>query len=346
MISYPPPVFEQQKSEILQRYKILRGDKAHDAVSLGDSISAALKVPFVYVALYKRYRERYRCEHGLNAFYEDHIDAYFARTHLSQGPFFVEDVSEEEYFCAQAEGLDIPSFKFVAGVPLTDPHGKRFGTLCVASEDAREFSAADLQLLTAFGGVVSNDICVRSAAHYAVGDLLRLEQEKCELFELATIDPLTKALNRRSFEKFANREFARFLREKTYFTTLMLDIDHFKRVNDEHGHAVGDQVIAKFVSVITKCVRQEDLVGRLGGEEFGILMPYSTVPELKLRAEAIRQRIAAAPCSYAGEDIQVSASIGVGIAHARDSVSSVLSRADNALYEAKDQGRDRIVVTA
>lgn len=345
MISYPPPEFEQQKSEILQRYQILRGDSAHDAVCLADSIAMSMCVPLVHVALYQRYRDRYRCSHGLCDFSDADIKTYFSRMHLAQGPFQVADIEAEDYFQSETCGLILPNFHALAGIPLTDPHGKRFGTLCVADDKVREFSTEEMRMLAGFARVVSNDICVRSAAHYAVGDLLQLEKEKCELFELATIDPLTKALNRRSFEKFANREVARMKREKLSLASLMLDIDHFKSVNDTHGHAVGDQVIAKFVSVITDCVRQEDLVGRLGGEEFAVVLVEANAEQAENVANRIRNTIKQFSFPGASGPFSIACSIGVSEPTAKDhDILCSLSRADEALYIAKQTGRDRVIV--
>ncbi len=344
MISYPPPEFEQQKSEIFQRYRILRGDHAHDAVCLADTIAMALGVPYVYVALYKRYREKYYCAHGLSGHPAEDVDTYFARVHLSQKSFYVHNVCTEEYFTAGVEELDLPHFKSIAGIPLADPQGKKFGTLCVAHTEAHEFSARDRRLLDGFARVVSNDICVRSAAHYAVEDLVQLEKDKCDLFELATLDPLTQALNRRSFEKFANREFARFQRESTRLGVLMLDIDHFKSVNDTHGHAVGDLVIAKLVSVITKSLRVEDLVGRLGGEEFAVVLVETDGANAEAVANRIRNEIKQVEFPGSTGPFSITISIGVSepVPYDQD-IACALNRADEALYIAKQTGRDRVV---
>lgn len=344
MISYPPPVFEQQKSEILQRYRILRGDSAHDAVCLADTMAVALRVPFVYVALYKRYRERYRCAHGLEAYSAEAIETYLARVHLAQSVFQVPDIESEEFFTVEEHIKDLPKVKSLAGIPLADPHGKKFGTLCIADSSAREFTDEDLQLLSGFARVVSNDICVRSAAHYAVGDLMRLEEEKCELFDLATVDPLTKALNRRSFDRFAAREFARFQRDNSQIATLMLDIDHFKSVNDQHGHAIGDQVIAKLVSVITNCVRQEDLVGRLGGEEFAIVLVEANASNANCVANRIRNAVKQVSFPSPNGPFSITCSIGISEPAACDEdITWSLQRSDEALYEAKETGRDRAI---
>lgn len=317
------------------------------ALCLADSVALALRVPFVIAALNRRYRSWYHCEHGFSGHPSADLQSYFARMHLSQSRFDVADIAEESFFQSHISGLDLPDMKALAGVPLTDPNGKRFGTLCIADTDVRPFTEAELTLLSSFGQLVSNDICMRSAARYAVRDLVELEQEKCELFELATIDPLTKALNRRAFMRFGERELNRFKRDNTKLSALMLDIDHFKQVNDVHGHAVGDRVLTKMVSVAASVVREEDLIGRLGGEEFAIVLVDSDAAAAARVGDRIRQAIKQVKFPGDGGPFNVTVSMGVAEPlHAENSINDVLERADAALYQAKRSGRDRVIVAA
>ena len=343
MISYPPPKFEEQKSEILQRYQILSEDQSVSAAYLADTIAVALGAQFVIAALNPRYRKWYHCDHGLGAYSAADLQTYFARTHLSQARFDVADISDEEFFTQHTDGLKIPKFRSMAGVPLTDPNGKRFGTLCIGGLQSRQLTDAELNVLSSFGRVVSNDICVRSAARYAVQDLIELENEKCDLFELATIDPLTKALNRRAFMRFSEREMARFKRDSGSLSALMLDIDHFKQVNDVHGHATGDKVLSKMVSIAANVLRQEDLVGRLGGEEFAIVLVESDAENAYKVADRIRQAIKQVKFPSETGPFNVSVSIGVSEPlYNESSINDALARADAALYRAKHNGRDRV----
>lgn len=347
MISYPPPKFEEQKSEILQRYQILSDDQTEGARVVADSIALALRTPYVIAALNRRYRAWYHCEHGLDDYSMADLQSYFARTHLAQQRFDVADIRDDEFFQSHTAGLNLPEMSALAGVPLTDPNGKRFGTLCVAHSEPHEFTEAELSMLSSFGHLVSNDICVRSAARYAVRDLIELEHEKCDLFELATIDPLTKALNRRAFMRFSERELARFRRDNTKLAALMLDIDHFKSVNDVHGHAMGDKVLAKMVAVAADVLRQEDLIGRLGGEEFAIVLVDSDAASAMKVADRIR--LAIKQVNFPGEMGPFNVSVSIGVAEplfTEHSINDALERADAALYQAKRNGRDRIELAA
>ena len=164
--------------------------------------------------------------------------------------------------------------------------------------------------------------------------------------KLARTDEMTGLANRRAFMHAAIDRFTTTDFEYSGLSLMIVDLDHFKQVNDVYGHDAGDEVLIHAARQIVEACPEDSFVARLGGEEFAVMMPYETVADLHQRAEAIRARVAAQPCDYQGTSIRVSASLGVGIAHPRDSVSSVLSRADNALYEAKDQGRNRFNIAA
>ncbi|MBI1245165.1 MAG: diguanylate cyclase [Alphaproteobacteria bacterium] len=166
-----------------------------------------------------------------------------------------------------------------------------------------------------------------------------------ELERLATTDPLTGVANRRSFVARGYDELARVHRDYEKCTLLALDIDHFKRVNDTYGHAAGDRVLVEFAHRVSACLRQTDILGRLGGEEFSILAPGITAGEAQNLAERVRVAVRASPITVDGTPIDVTVSIGISQMRASDSdVSSVQRRADDALYQAKHQGRDRFVL--
>ena len=165
------------------------------------------------------------------------------------------------------------------------------------------------------------------------------------LEELATIDSLTGIYNRRHFMAQAEGEWGRFQRYHRPLSMLMVDIDHFKSVNDRYGHAVGDEAI-KFVALACKQdLRGSDMVGRIGGEEFALLLPETDQARASIVAERIRERVAAQFLST--HKIQFKVTISVGVAEATASMSGVdalLRSADLALYQAKEAGRDRVVL--
>jgi two-component system, cell cycle response regulator len=163
----------------------------------------------------------------------------------------------------------------------------------------------------------------------------------------ATLDHLTGLWNRRMILEQLDRELNRVKREKRPLCVAMLDIDRFKRINDEHGHAAGDAVLRDTAAAISSQLREYDFVGRYGGEEFILLLPGCELAEGQVIAERVRARIAAEPVRYGELLIPVTASLGVATTRsATISGTDLIAAADEALYRAKENGRDRVEVSA
>ncbi len=169
---------------------------------------------------------------------------------------------------------------------------------------------------------------------------------KNEILEkLALTDPLTGLSNRRAFSEALDAELSRIERHNQPASLLAFDLDHFKRVNDTHGHAVGDEVLAAFAAVLQRGCRRGDLAARLGGEEFAILLPTTGLVPAALVAERIRRATEWRPL---GVSVPVPVTVSVGVASTESlprppAAAELLRRADAALYRAKDEGRNRVV---
>lgn len=161
---------------------------------------------------------------------------------------------------------------------------------------------------------------------------------------LANIDPLTKSLTRRQFFNIAETEFLRFTRYRRKLSILVLDADKFKNINDTYGHYAGDLVLQNLSLVILEQKRTQDTFGRLGGEEFALLLPETNLQQAKVVAERVQTVWAGTPCSVDGQIIHSTVSIGVAEANEQDtSFEDVLRRADRMMYKAKEAGRNRVV---
>jgi diguanylate cyclase (GGDEF)-like protein len=173
--------------------------------------------------------------------------------------------------------------------------------------------------------------------------LMHRERTAAELIRLATIDPLTGLFNRRAFLDLAERELARARRLQSPYVVLMIDLDHFKRINDEFGHQAGDRALVDFAAVVRRCFRIEDLAGRYGGEEFCAVLPGVTLEQSSVIAE--RLRVAVAQCILGDLPRATTISIGISACTGKERVSldAAIGRADEALYRAKHEGRDRVV---
>lgn len=181
----------------------------------------------------------------------------------------------------------------------------------------------------------------RMITYYDVTDLIRNAEE---LERLATTDPLTGLYNRRHFLVALEAEWSRFQRYYRSMSVLMVDIDHFKSINDRYGHAVGDEAIKAVADACLLGKRKSDIVGRMGGEEFAVLLPETTGSRARLVAERIRKRIAAQTLRAHDAHFRITASIGVAEALVSMSgVDALMAAADQALYQAKAAGRDRCV---
>ncbi|MFO0568596.1 MAG: GGDEF domain-containing protein [Polyangiaceae bacterium] len=164
-----------------------------------------------------------------------------------------------------------------------------------------------------------------------------------EVFKLTITDGLTQVNNRRHFDEALEREFVRARRHQRPLALLVLDIDFFKRINDQYGHLAGDHVLRELAGLVQGRVRRDETVARYGGEEFVVLLPETGAEGAASLAENLRARIAAHSFVFQGVTIPVTVSIGVAVFSAVDSVATDLfRRADEKLYEAKQTGRNRV----
>ncbi|MBD8525309.1 ligand-binding sensor domain-containing diguanylate cyclase [Pseudomarimonas arenosa] len=175
--------------------------------------------------------------------------------------------------------------------------------------------------------------------------LLTQLREQSEAFERqAREDPLTGLANRRAFDEWLRREFARFQRLHQPLCLAVLDLDHFKRINDCFSHSAGDQALQALAQVLQEKCRTMDLAARFGGEEFALILPNSDIEEAHQLAERLRSEIAAIDCGEFAAGETLTASFGVASAEGCTDEAMLVRRADQALYEAKRSGRDRVCV--
>lgn len=176
-------------------------------------------------------------------------------------------------------------------------------------------------------------------------EIVERERLAGELQRLATIDELTGLNGRRHFIDLAERELARRRRTGRPTIALMLDLDHFKKVNDTHGHAVGDLVLRELGTVLREGLRELDVAGRMGGEEFAVLLSETTLDQGLEVAERLRSAMEARrPSQPGGPTVTCTVSIGVALQTPDESLDDLLNRADGALYAAKRAGRNRVAI--
>jgi diguanylate cyclase (GGDEF)-like protein len=207
---------------------------------------------------------------------------------------------------------------------MLEEHGAHLAALAEAAEESA-------QRADAARGLLEHEITQR-------------RQLEIKLRRLATTDGLTGVLNRSEFLASAEREMDARKTSEPNMVVLMIDVDHFKAINDRFGHAGGDRALTHLVTTLRAGLRQIDLLGRLGGEEFGIMLLDTPLMPAKMVAERLRARVAEVQIAFADRLISMTISIGLAVQLDTDeSIEQVLARADGALYQAKRSGRNQVV---
>lgn len=207
-----------------------------------------------------------------------------------------------------------------------------------ADGTVRWFETTTRCVLDEAGGIVGVVSAIRDISHRKLVE--------AELTRAATIDPLTGLFNRRGFNAELDRRVAEARGSRLKGCVAIFDVDHFKRVNDTYGHDAGDQVLESFASIAKRTVRDSDLIGRLGGEEFAIILPGVTIEQAQYICDRLRIAIGETALFWGTASIRVTVSAGVASFDGDANPDHILKAADTALYAAKNAGRDRLMIAA
>ena len=238
-----------------------------------------------------------------------------------EAPLIVPDTTRDPMFSGHPAVTGETHLRFYVGVPLRTGAGHVIGTVCAMDRRPRDFAERDLAILEEIADVA---------------------MDRIELQHSASSDSLTEALTRRAFREEGGRMLQQAVRHQRDVACLVLDIDHFKSVNDTHGHATGDEVLKQVSAACRTVLRGSDLLCRLGGEEFAIMLPDVDREAAMAVAEKVRTTIAGLVIEGEEESFSVTASIGLSSLSiiGRD-MDTLLAQADAALYRAKRSGRNR-----
>ncbi|MEO8277280.1 MAG: sensor domain-containing diguanylate cyclase [Thermoanaerobaculia bacterium] len=260
---------------------------------------------------------------------------------LSDKTLVVNDARLDSRFEDNPLVIGEPFIRAYAGQPLREPGGKRIGSLCVIDRRPRQFSETDLEVLRDLAIWVETELRTQVLSE----SQRDLASEVESLRKSALVDRLTRTWNRGAIDDVLTRELERGRRDETPVGLALLDIDHFKRINDSHGHSAGDEVLRETARRIRTAIRPSDALGRYGGEEFLLVLADCDEAEALRVAERVIEAIRERPVKLAnGTEVQVTASLGVLSALPEIGAgehNEWIECTDQALYRAKRDGRDR-----
>ena len=323
MNALPKPRNEAHRLAILDEYQILDTppDEAFDRITR--LASRILKTPIALVSLVDEERQWFKSRHGLHAEETPREFAFCAHAICDQEVMVVPDAFEDMRFANNPLVTGEPKIRFYADAPLNDGNGHNLGTLCEIDTDPRQIDDEQRAMLRDLASIIVDEMNLR---------------------RLASVDPLTALPNRRHFMQLFEQEYRRARRYGHGLSVAIFDIDQFKLVNDLHGHDAGDAALRAVSGICTEALREHDVVGRYGGDEFGLLMPHTTPDQAEMLAGRLRTLVSEHCLDVHG--IEVKFTISVGVTSCRvgeETIEDTLSRADEALYAAKARGRNEVV---
>jgi diguanylate cyclase (GGDEF)-like protein len=314
---------EERRVEVLHRYAILDTPTEEGFDRITRLVSALLNVPIAAVTLVDRERQWFKSQLGLDVQETPRHQSFCSYTMAENGAMVVSDAAIDSRFAENELVTGDPNIRFYVGIPLKARDGTPLGALCGIDRQPREITKREIEILQ---------------------DLANLTMDQLELRMVATLDGLTGAMRRTAFMAAAYREMELAVRSDRPLACLMLDADHFKVINDTHGHGVGDEILRAVVDVCKSNLRSSDFIGRVGGEEFCVILPGTDLTGALEAAERLRAEIASIRIAADGQMVGVTVSIGAVALDASDtSLEDIVGRADTGLYRAKAEGRNRVV---
>ena len=308
----------------LRRYEVLDTPVETPFEKITKLVQTVLGVPISAVSLIDGDRQWLKSIQGLDGRETTRDVAFCDHTIRTRQPMVVPDASLDPRFAQNPLVTGAPHIASYAGVPLETPDGYNIGSLCAVDIVPRQFSAAQIELLKSFAALVVSEL---------------------ELRRIAGRDQLTGALTRRAFFAEVDKSLARFDRDAQPSSLVLMDVDHFKAINDSHGHAAGDQVLHAIARCCGEMLDARDAFGRVGGEEFGILFPALSSADSLAASERIRVALETLRIDHV-PPLGVTASFGIAPIRADELESGRwMARADVALYTAKRTGRNRCCVS-
>jgi diguanylate cyclase (GGDEF)-like protein len=316
----PADAREAARLAALDRLDILDSPKDETLDRIARLIIQIFGVQSSVVSFIDSHRQWYMASEGMWAREVDRKDTFCQHTIEGTAPLVVRDASADPRFADNPHVTARGGVRFYAGAPLRTREGHNVGTVCAIGNAPRMFSAAEEMILT---------------------DLTQIAMDFIEMKRQATTDGLTGILNRRAFREDAERAISHATRHRENLALICMDLDHFKAINDTYGHKAGDEVLVAVAAAMKTELRSADIFGRVGGEEFCVVLPHTDREGAIAAAEKLRQVIADLDFDFDGKPVKVTASFGLcRMSLVSRDLDALTVNADAALYRAKAEGRN------
>jgi len=321
---------EDARLAALARYDVLDSPREEAFDRITRLVRNIFRVSMSTVTLIDGHRQWFKSRDGVVDQETSRRPAFCTFAIGQPDPLVVSDAHGDNRFRDNEFVNGAPHIRFYAGVQLCTPDGHAIGTLCAMDTQPRPFPDQDLAILRDLAATVMRELDLRLAS---------------------TQDGLTGVLSRHALREHGEQVLALAIRYRNPLSCILFDLDHFKAVNDTHGHATGDRVLVQAAKACRETLRKSDILGRVGGEEFCILLPHTSRDAAVNVAEKARRRIAATTVESGGSAVPVSASFGIAeldldAADLEAALDDLFRRADMAMYEAKRAGRNRCAVAS
>jgi diguanylate cyclase (GGDEF)-like protein len=315
---------ERDRLAALDKFDVLDSPREQPFDRIASLIRTIFGVEVGIVSMIDGHRQWYKASDGATVDQVSLESSFCRLTVKGDDPVVVEDATKDIRFAENPHVTGAPHVRFYVGIPLRTRQGHNIGTLCAVDSSPRPFSERDLLI---FNG------------------LAEIAMDELELRQQATFDSLTGTLCRRAFKHEGERAASLARRHNHALSAIVLDLDHFKSINDRFGHVAGDEVLVSVANLCRQVLRKGDSFGRLGGEEFGIFLPHTDSSGALRVADKIRQEIAGLRTGFAPDE-RITASLGIAsMLPGNDGIDRVLQDADDALYKAKSSGRNACVAS-
>ena len=324
VLAVPSPLLsvdEALRLEALDRLDILDTPRDPAFQQLASLTESVFDVPVAIISLMDAHRQWYKAHTGLANEEAARPDTFCKHVIVSGEHMVVEDAALDPRFRDNPFVTGTSGIRFYAGVPLRAREGEVVGTVCAIDYRPRKWTVRETQILS---------------------DIAAIAMTTMELSRHVATDDLTGCVARRVFMEESNRTFAAARRHSHSLSCVTFDLDHFKAVNDNHGHKAGELVLSGAANTVRSALRESDLFGRVGGEEFAILMPQTPLQGALDAAEKLRSALSSNPIDVGPRKLNVTGSFGVAtLDRGVSDFAALLAAADTAMYVSKHEGRNR-----